>query len=70
MIREFHLADVLTLGNAASGFAAILFSVLYMDSQSPAQFFAAAAMTPVAFTVDGGDGRGGPGGRRGVRPPG
>jgi CDP-diacylglycerol---serine O-phosphatidyltransferase len=57
MIREFHLADVLTLGNAASGFAAILFSVLYMDSQSPAQFFAAAAMTPVALVFDWLDGR-------------
>jgi CDP-diacylglycerol--serine O-phosphatidyltransferase len=33
MLREFHLADVLTLGNAASGVAAIL-SLLFVLSGS------------------------------------
>ncbi|MGC3976075.1 MAG: CDP-alcohol phosphatidyltransferase family protein [Nitrospira sp.] len=57
MIREFHLADVLTLGNAASGFAAILFSMRYMESRSPGSFLAAAAFTPVALLFDWLDGR-------------
>lgn len=57
MIREFHLADVLTLGNAASGFAAILCSMRYMENRSPGYFYAAAAFTPVALLFDWLDGR-------------
>jgi CDP-diacylglycerol---serine O-phosphatidyltransferase len=52
MIREFHLADVLTLANAASGFAAILFTMLYMRSQSPVHFIIATVMTPAALLFD------------------
>ena len=57
MIREFHLADFLTLANAASGLAAVLFSMLYMGSRSPTYIFAATAMTPVALVFDWLDGR-------------
>src|SRR4051812_10674165 len=57
MIREFHLADVLTLGNAASGLAAILCSMLYMRSQSTVHFVIATAMTPAALLFDWLDGR-------------
>jgi CDP-diacylglycerol---serine O-phosphatidyltransferase len=57
LIREFHLADFLTLGNAASGLAAVLFTMLYMGSQSPVHFFAATAMTPAAWLFDWLDGR-------------
>ena len=57
MIREFHLADFLTLANAASGLGAVLFSMLYMGNQSPAYFFAATAMTPAALVFDWLDGR-------------
>src|SRR5215203_591533 len=57
MIREFHLADVVTLGNAASGLAAILFSMHYMGSRSHSHFFAAAAFTPAALLFDWLDGR-------------
>jgi CDP-diacylglycerol---serine O-phosphatidyltransferase len=57
MIREFHLADVLTLANAASGVAAVLFSLLYMESRSPSHFFAAVAFTPAALFFDWLDGR-------------
>jgi len=36
MIREFHLADFLTLANAACGVGAVFFCILYyMGSQSP-----------------------------------
>jgi CDP-diacylglycerol--serine O-phosphatidyltransferase len=57
MLREFPLADVLTLGNAASGVAAILCSLLYMESRSPAHFFAAWVFTPAALIFDWFDGR-------------
>jgi CDP-diacylglycerol--serine O-phosphatidyltransferase len=49
MIREFHLADFLTLANAASGLGALLFSMLYMGSQSPAHFFAATVVPHLIF---------------------
>jgi CDP-diacylglycerol--serine O-phosphatidyltransferase len=57
MIREFHLADVLTLANAASGVAAILLCLLYMESRSSDHFLAAAAFTPAALLFDWLDGR-------------
>ena len=57
MIREFHLADFLTLANAASWLAAVLFSMLYMSSRSPTYIFVATAMTPVALVFDWLDGR-------------
>ena len=52
MIREFHLADFLTLANDASGLGAVLFSMLYMGSQSPVHFFVATALTPAALVFD------------------
>jgi CDP-diacylglycerol---serine O-phosphatidyltransferase len=57
MIREFHLADFLTLANAACGLASVFFSMLYMGSQSPVHFFAATALTPAALVFDWLDGR-------------
>ena len=57
MIREFHLADFLTLANAACGIAAVFFSMLYMGNQSRAYFFAATALTPAALVFDWLDGR-------------
>jgi CDP-diacylglycerol--serine O-phosphatidyltransferase len=49
MLRGFHLADFFTLGNAACGVAAVLFSMLYMASQSLDHFYAAAVMAPAAL---------------------
>ncbi|MDQ7970164.1 MAG: CDP-alcohol phosphatidyltransferase family protein [Oxalicibacterium faecigallinarum] len=57
MLREFHLADFFTLGNAACGVAAVFFAMLYMGSQSLDHFYAAAAMAPAAFIFDVLDGR-------------
>lgn len=57
MIREFHLADFVTLANAACGMAAIFFAFAYVDSGLRAYFFAAAAMAPAAFFFDVLDGR-------------
>ena len=57
MIREFHLADVLTLANAACGVGAVLYAMLYMGSMAPTHYLTAAALTPVALLFDWLDGR-------------
>ena len=57
MIREFHLADVFTLGNAACGVGAVFLAMAFMASQSLPQFLWAAALAPAAFIFDVFDGR-------------
>lgn len=52
MIREFHLADFFTLGNAACGMAGVFLAMRYMAQQSPDIFLWAAAMAPAAFAFD------------------
>jgi len=57
MIRGFHLADLLTLGNAACGTASVLLAMRYVGSGSLADFLWAAALAPAAFVFDVLDGR-------------
>ena len=57
MIREFHLADFLTLGNAACGVGAVFLAMLYLESRWPIHFFLAAALAPCAFAFDVFDGK-------------
>src|SRR4051812_17498883 len=57
MIREMHLADVFTFGNAACGMAAILCAMIYVGSPSLPHFFIATALAPAAFLFDVIDGR-------------
>ena len=58
MIRGFHLADFLTLGNAACGTAAVFFAMLAMaDPSSRSLLLWSAAMAPAAFAFDVLDGR-------------
>ena len=57
MVREFHLADFFTLGNAACGVGAILLAMLYMASGNVRHFLWAAALAPAAFVFDVLDGR-------------
>ena len=57
MIRGFHLADFLTLGNAACGVGGVFLAMLYMASQSATHFLWAAALAPAAFAFDVMDGR-------------
>lgn len=57
MIREFHLADVLTLANAACGVGAVLCGMLYMSKQSLELFFTASVLSPAALIFDWLDGR-------------
>ena len=52
LIRGFHLADFLTLANAACGMAAVFLAMIYVGAQSVPHFLAAAAMAPVALVFD------------------
>jgi CDP-diacylglycerol--serine O-phosphatidyltransferase len=52
MIRGFHVADFLTLANAACGVGAVFLTMRYLQSEARAQFYAAAAMAPVALFFD------------------
>jgi len=57
MIREFHLADMFTLGNAACGVAAVLMAMRYAGSRDVGDLLVAAALAPAAFLFDVLDGR-------------
>ena len=53
MVREFHLADFFTLGNAACGVGAILLAMLFIASGERHHFLYAAALAPAAFVFAG-----------------
>ncbi len=61
MVRDFHLADFFTLGNAACGVAAIFVAMLALASgiagPDPRLLLIAAAFAPAAFIFDVLDGR-------------
>src|SRR5688572_30446041 len=57
MIREFHLADFFTLGNAACGVGGVFCAMAYVANQSMSFFYAAALLAPAAFIFDTLDGR-------------
>ena len=57
MIRSFHLADFLTLGNAACGVAGVFCAMAFMRDPVVAYFYAAALLAPAAFAFDVMDGR-------------
>jgi CDP-diacylglycerol--serine O-phosphatidyltransferase len=57
LIRSFHLADFLTLGNAACGVAGILLAMRFVLSHALIDFMLSAAMAPAAFIFDVFDGK-------------
>ena len=57
MLREFHIADFLTLGNAACGVGAVFLAMQYIETGAALHFFLAAALAPAAFIFDVLDGR-------------
>src|SRR5438034_8894205 len=57
MIRGFHLADFLTLGNAGCGVLAVFAVMGYLETRNPQRLLAAAALIPVALALDVLDGR-------------
>jgi CDP-diacylglycerol--serine O-phosphatidyltransferase len=57
MLRDFTLADFLTLGNAACGVGAIFAALSYVETMVLGHFYAAVALGPLAFVFDALDGR-------------
>ena len=57
MLRDFHLADLFTFGNAACGVAAVFLAMAYVGGEAKFVFLLAAAMAPAAFIFDVLDGR-------------
>jgi CDP-diacylglycerol--serine O-phosphatidyltransferase len=57
MIRDFHLADFLTLANGAAGTAAIFFCMDHVREARVGKLYAAAAAIVAAFVFDFLDGR-------------
>jgi len=57
MIRGFHFADFLTLGNAACGVIAIFAVMAYVETRDREHLLAAAALIPLALALDVLDGR-------------
>ena len=57
MIRSFHLADFLTLGNAACGVLAVFASMAYLETHDVRRLLAATVMMPLALVFDVLDGR-------------
>jgi CDP-diacylglycerol---serine O-phosphatidyltransferase len=57
MIREFHLADFITLGNAACGVGSVFLAMRFLNSGYSVHFLLAAALLPIAFILDIFDGR-------------
>lgn len=56
MFREFTVADLLTLGNAASGMSAIFLCLQYLAEDERRYLWAAFLLLPLAFVLDGLDG--------------
>ena len=57
LIREFHLADWFTLGNAVCGTAAIFATITYVQTGRPAHIYYACALVFAALVFDVFDGR-------------
>jgi CDP-diacylglycerol---serine O-phosphatidyltransferase len=57
LIRDFHLADVLTLANGASGTAAIFLAMDHVREPRPDKIYAAALLVLGALFFDVMDGR-------------
>jgi CDP-diacylglycerol---serine O-phosphatidyltransferase len=57
LIRSFHLADFLTLGNAACGVLAVFAIIRYVELRAPRCLLAAILLIPLALVLDVLDGR-------------
>ena len=57
MIRQFHLADWLTLGNAFCGTGAVFAAMRYLQDGSVRDLLIGMALVPLAFVLDALDGK-------------
>ena len=58
MIRDFHLADLLTLANGGSGTAALFLAMDHVREAGAGKLYAAGALVAAALVFDVMDGRG------------
>jgi CDP-diacylglycerol---serine O-phosphatidyltransferase len=52
MLRDFHVADFITLGNAACGVGGVFCAMVYMATEEARYFYIAAGLAPLAFLFD------------------
>jgi CDP-diacylglycerol--serine O-phosphatidyltransferase len=57
MLRDFTLADFITIGNAACGVGALFAAISYVETGALAHLYWAIALGPAAFVFDALDGR-------------
>jgi len=57
MIRDFHVADFITLANAACGIASVFCAMHYVATEQVEAFLIAAGLAPLAFIFDMLDGK-------------
>lgn len=57
MIRSFHLADLITIGNGCCGMGAVFQAMRFLREQAPMHIYIAAALIPLAIVLDVLDGR-------------
>jgi CDP-diacylglycerol--serine O-phosphatidyltransferase len=57
MIRDFALADIITLGNGVAGFGSVLLCMKYLVDRAPFSITCAMSLLPVAAVFDFLDGR-------------
>lgn len=57
MLRDFHVADFITLGNAACGVGGVFCAMVFMATHEISYFYWAAGLAPLAFAFDVMDGK-------------
>jgi CDP-diacylglycerol--serine O-phosphatidyltransferase len=57
MIRSFHIADLLTIGNGCCGIGAVFGAMRWLEQPEGARIYFAAALIPLAIVFDVLDGR-------------
>jgi len=57
MLRSYHLADLITLANAATGMAAVFVTMSYLTAPDNWRIYLALALLPVALIFDIADGK-------------
>ncbi len=57
MIRSFHLADLITIGNGCCGIGAVFQAMRFLQEQDRVHIYVATALIPLAIALDVLDGR-------------
>ena len=57
LLRDFHFADFLTIGNGCCGVVAIFWAIQFVETSASRTLYAAASLVPLALVFDVLDGR-------------